>query len=34
MGNSGNDERIMEDIIGRGANAFATYTYGHYSKYD
>jgi hypothetical protein len=26
MDNSGNDERIMEDIIARGANAFATYT--------
>jgi hypothetical protein len=23
---SGNDERITEDIIARGANAFATYT--------
>jgi hypothetical protein len=26
MDNSGNDERIMQDIIARGANAFATYT--------
>jgi hypothetical protein len=26
MDNSGNDERIMEDIIAHGANAFATYT--------
>jgi hypothetical protein len=26
MDNNGNDERIMEEIIARGANAFATYT--------
>jgi hypothetical protein len=26
MDNSDNDERIMEDIIARGANAVATYT--------
>jgi hypothetical protein len=26
MDNSGNEERIMEDIIARGANVFATYT--------
>jgi hypothetical protein len=26
MDNSGNDERVMEDIIARGLNAFATYT--------
>jgi hypothetical protein len=26
MDNNGNDERIMEEIIARGANAFASYT--------
>jgi hypothetical protein len=26
MDNNGNDERIMEEIIARGANAFATCT--------
>jgi hypothetical protein len=26
MDNNGNDERIMEEIITRGANFFATYT--------
>jgi hypothetical protein len=27
MDNNGNDERIVEEIIARGANAFASYTY-------
>jgi hypothetical protein len=27
MDNSGNDERIMEDIIAHGVNTAATYTY-------
>jgi hypothetical protein len=26
MDNGGNNERIMEEVIARGANAFATYT--------
>jgi hypothetical protein len=26
MDNNGNDERIMEEIFARGANAFASYT--------